>query len=56
MELREYRRSKEGQLSDGINPPNIINFKMLGSEIGFLGKKIQQISKVDCSNINEIFK
>jgi ribA/ribD-fused uncharacterized protein len=39
MELREYRRSKEGQLSDGINPPNIINFKMLGSEIGFLGKK-----------------
>ena len=39
MELREFRRSEEGQSTNGIEPPNITNFKMLNREIGFLTKK-----------------
>ena len=39
MELRKYSRSAEGESCEGVNPPNINNFKLLGVDIGFVPRK-----------------
>jgi len=39
MDLREYRRSIDHRTLSGINPPGIVDFKLLGNNVGFVLRK-----------------
>lgn len=45
MELREYRRAIEEEKFNGISPLGIVDFKLLGDEVGFVPRKDSNIQQ-----------